>query len=96
MESTLPSTSERNRLGATPAAGACYGLLADCTTTQMADADVARWRTVLAAQLPSGTGRITTVDLGATTQVSIRVRWVDPYSAGDGVETLDLVSELPQ
>jgi len=100
MRANIPAVTNRDFditfNAATPQAGQCYGLLADCTTTQMADADVARWRTLLGNQLPNGSGSITTVDLGATTQVTIRVRWVDPYSADNGVETLTLVSVLPK
>jgi len=72
----------------------CYGLAADCTTTQMARADLNRWRTTLTDQLPNGAGQIISTDLGDTTRVEVTIRWIDPYSADAGAEQLVLVSEL--
>ena len=98
MRANIPSvTAGDYRLAngiATIAAVSCYGLQANCTTQQMAAADLNRWRTVLAAHLPSGNGQVATVDLGNTTQVNIVVQWFDPYSADTGSEQLVLVSEL--
>ncbi len=81
---------------ATPAAVDCYGLAANCTTGQIATSDLNRWRTVLGNYLPSGSGQVDTADLGTTTQVTVTVSWVDPYSAASGNEQIVLVSELPQ
>ncbi len=81
---------------ATPAAVNCYGVAANCTTPQMASSDLNRWRTVLATYMPSGNGQVTTVDLGGTTQVTVAVNWIDPYSADRGNEQLVLVAELQQ
>ena len=77
-----------------PTAISCYGLAANCTTQQMAAADLNRWRTVLATQLPNGSGQVTTADLGDSTQVNIVVQWLDPYSADKGVEQFTMASEL--
>ena len=80
----------------TPTAVDCYGLAANCTTAQMATSDINRWRTVLGNYLPAGNGQVDTVDIGTTTQVTVTVTWLDPYSAESGNEQLVLVSELPQ
>ena len=100
MRANIPAVSAGNYglalAAATPTAVSCYGLQADCTTQQMAASDLSRWRTILAAHLPSGNGQVTTVDLGNTTQVSILVQWFDPYTADTGPEQLALVSELRQ
>ena len=80
MRANIPAVTNGNyditMNTATPAAPTCYGLLADCTTAQMAAADISRWRAVLGSQLPNGLGQIVTADLGTTTQVSIQVQWV--------------------
>jgi type IV pilus assembly protein PilV len=100
MRANIPSVSNGNydlAMGAaTPVAVSCYGLEADCTTAQMATADLSRWRTILNAHLPNGNGQIATANLGTTTQVTIQVQWIDPYSAAAGNESMTLVSELPQ
>lgn len=84
-------------LGApTPAAVNCYGLVANCTTNQLASSDLNRWRTVLGNYLPTGSGQVTTLDIGTTTQVTVTVAWLDPYSAESGSEQLVLAAELPQ
>ncbi len=80
----------------TPDATNCYGLAANCRTGQMAASDLSRWRNVLSAHLPGGSGQIATVDIGTTTQVTVTVTWTDPYSAESGDEQLVLVSELGQ
>ncbi|MFQ6005665.1 MAG: type IV pilus modification protein PilV [Woeseia sp.] len=74
----------------------CRGPVADCTTRQMATSDLDRWRNVLATYLPGGAGQVNTVDIGGTTQVTVTVSWVDPYSANRGAEQLVLVSEIRQ
>lgn len=82
--------------GATMANVFCHGPQADCTTTQMATSDLGRWGNVLATHLPGGSGQVNTVDIGGTTQVTVTVSWVDPYSANRGPEQLVLVSEIRQ
>jgi len=79
---------------ATPDAVNCYSLMANCSTAQMADSDIDRWRTVLGTYLPSGTGQVTLENLGNTTQVTVDIIWLDPYTAASGAEQLSLVSEL--
>ncbi len=100
MRANVPAVTAGNYAlaftAATPAAVACYGLAANCTTLQMASSDLNRWRTVLATYMPSGNGQVTTVDLGGTTQVTVAVVWIDPYSAESGNEQLVLVAELRQ
>ena len=81
---------------ATPVTVDCYGTLANCTTGQMATSDLNRWRNVLANYLPAGSGQVSTVNIGITTQVIVAITWVDPYSAESGNEQLVLVSELGQ
>jgi len=81
---------------ATPAAGNCYGLDADCTTNQMATSDLNRWRILLDNYLPAGNGQVELLDLGGTTQVTVTVQWLDPYSAESGNEQVVLISELTQ
>ncbi len=81
---------------ATPVAADCYGLGANCTTDQMATSDLSRWRTLLGNYLPAGSGQVTTLNIGFTTQVIVAVTWIDPYSAESGNEQLVLVSELGQ
>ncbi len=83
-------------LQATPVAVDCYGPVANCTTRQMAISDLNRWRNVLGNYLPSGSGQVSTVNVGITTQVTVAVTWIDPYSAESGNEQLVLVSELGQ
>ena len=69
----------------------CYGIEANCSATQMAAADLARWRTVLGTQLPSGAGQIVTAAGGAgSPSASVTVSWIDPYSAGSRVERVTL------
>lgn len=100
MRANVPAVTAGNyalAFGAqTPVAVDCYGLAANCTTVQMASSDLNRWRTVLATYMPSGNGQITTVDLGGTTQVTVAVTWIDPYSAESGAEQLVLNAELRQ
>lgn len=101
MRANIPAVSAGNYglafNAATPAAADCYGLAANCTTLQMASSDLNRWRTVLATYMPSGNGQVATVDLGGgTTQVTVAVVWIDPYSAESGNEQLVLVAELRQ
>ncbi len=101
MRANIPAVTAGNYgltpAAATPAAVDCYGLAANCTTVQMASSDLNRWRTVLATYMPSGNGQVTTVDLGGgTTQVTVAVVWIDPYSAESGNEQVVLVSELRQ
>ena len=82
---------------ATPVPADCYGIGADCNTGEIAGADISRWRTVLQAYLPSGNGQVETVDAGGgTTEVTVSIQWMDPYSAESGNEQLVLVSELPR
>ncbi len=81
---------------ATPTAVDCRGLVADCSTAQMATADLNRWRTVLGNYLPAGSGQVDTLDLGNMTRVTVAVAWLDPYSAESGNEQIVLVTELPQ
>ena len=80
----------------TPAAVDCYGLAANCTTQQMASSDLNRWRTVLAAYMPSGNGQITTVLNATTTQVTVSVQWFDTFTAESGSEQVTLLAELRQ
>jgi len=80
----------------TPATVNCYGSEADCSTNQMASADLNRWRTVLSNYLPAGNGQVGTVDIGGTTQVTVAITWVDPYSVESGNEQMVLLAELPQ
>ncbi len=100
MRANIPAVTDGDYrvtfAAATPAAVNCYGSVANCTTQQMATSDLNRWRTVLASYLPSGNGQVATVDLGDTTQVTVAVTWVDPYSAESGTEQIVLLSELPQ
>lgn len=100
MRANIPSVTAGDyalaMTGQAPVAVSCFGLEANCTTQQMAAADLSRWRTLLAAQLPNGNGQVTTVNLVNTTQVSIVVQWIDPYSAATGNEQFTLVSELRQ
>ena len=101
MRANIPAVTAGNYglafTAVTPAAVDCYGLAANCTTLQMASSDLNRWRTVLATYMPSGNGQVTTVDLGGgTTQVTVAVVWIDPYSAESGNEQLVLVAELRQ
>ena len=80
----------------TPATVNCYGALADCSTNQMASADLNRWRTVLSNYLPAGNGQVDTVTIGGTTQVTVAITWLDPYSVESGNEQMVLLAELPQ
>jgi len=81
---------------ATPDTVNCYGLDADCTTNQMATSDLNRWRILLDNYLPAGNGQVELLDLGGTTQVTVTVQWLDPYSAESGNEQVVLISELTQ
>jgi len=100
MRANIPAVTAGNyglAMGAaTPGAISCYGLEADCSVQQMATSDLSRWRTTLGAHLPSGNGQIATANLGTTTQVTIQVQWIDPYSVENGAEQMTLISELPQ
>jgi type IV pilus assembly protein PilV len=80
----------------TPTTTNCYGADADCTAAQMATSDVNHWRTTLGSVLPSGNGGIATTDLGGTTQATITITWIDPYSAADGNEQIVFNAELSQ
>jgi type IV pilus assembly protein PilV len=100
MRANIPAVSDGNYGltydAATPDAVDCYGSEADCTTNQMAISDLNRWRTMLGNYLPSGNGQVAAVDIGGTTQVTVGITWVDPYSAEIGNEQIVLLSELPQ
>ena len=100
MRANIPAVTAGNyRILAnaqTPAPINCYGLLVDCSTVQMATSDINRWRTVLANYLPAGNGQVGTVDNGGTTQATVTITWVDPYSAEGGPEQMVLLADLPQ
>lgn len=81
---------------AAPASPACLGAAADCSAAEMGQFDVAQWRTSLGAYLPAGNGSVVTADLGTTTGVTVDIEWIDPYSADQGVEQLELAAELMQ
>ena len=69
----------------------CYGIEANCTTAQIAAADLGRWRRSLATSLPSGSGQIVTAGAGMPIpQATVTVSWIDPYSADSGVEQVTL------
>lgn len=74
----------------------CYDSEIDCSTNQMASADLKRWRTVLSNYLPAGNGQVGTVNIAGTTQVTVEITWVDPYSVESGNEQMVLLAELPQ
>ena len=98
MRTNLPAVAATDYeiafAAATPATIDCYGEATSCSTTQIATSDLNRWRTMLDAFLPSGTGQIGTVDNGNTTQVLITVQWIDPSTAEDGPEQLNLVTDM--
>jgi len=100
MRANIPAVTDGNyriALGAgTPATVNCYGSAADCLTNQMATSDLNRWRTLLDNYLPAGNGQVESLDLGGTTQVTVTVQWLDPYSAESGNEEVVLISELTQ
>lgn len=79
-----------------PGGTSCLGAGANCNVAEMGQFDVSQWRASLAAYLPNGNGSIAADDLGTTTLVTVNVQWIDPYSANQGVEQLDLVAELMQ
>ena len=81
---------------ATPAMVNCKGAAANCSTGQLAQFDQFWGRETIGAFLPAGTGAIETRDDGDFTTVTITLTWVDPYSAGDGVEQNVFVAELPR
>lgn len=73
----------------------CYGAEANCTTEQLAAADLNRWRTVLGVNLPSGQGQIVTAVVpGSAPTATVTVQWTDPYSAEDGAEQVTLQALL--
>ena len=76
----------------TPQGVDCYGIEANCTTAQLAVADLNRWRTVLATYLPNGTGQVVTNGGGGgvVASATVTVQWTDPYSANDGPEQISL------
>jgi hypothetical protein len=51
---------------------------------------------MLSNYLPAGNGQVGTVDIGDSTQVTVAITWVDPYSVESGNEQLNLLAELPQ
>jgi type IV pilus assembly protein PilV len=81
---------------ATPAQPVCAGVAANCSTTQIADFDLAQWRTIMGIYMPAGNGSVATVDNGTTTGVTVTINWIDPYSAEDGTEVLAMVAEFPR
>ncbi len=100
MRANIPALTDGNYritlATATPATVDCYGSAADCVISQMATSDLNRWRTLLGNYLPAGNGQVESLDLGGTTQVTVTVEWLDPYSAASGNEQLILMSELTQ
>jgi len=100
MRANIPAVTDGNYsialAEATSATVDCYGSGADCATNQMAASDLNRWRTLLDNYLPAGNGQVESLDLGGTTQVTVTVEWIDPYSAESGNEQLILMSELTQ
>lgn len=100
MRANIPAVSAGDyqiTFGAgTPATVDCYGAGADCSTDQLASSDLNRWRTVLSNYLPGGNGQVGTADIGDTTQVTVSITWVDPYSVASGNEQISLLAELPQ
>lgn len=66
----------------------CFGIGADCTTTEFADHDRRLWRQSLTASLPAGSGAVATALVAGQTQVTITVQWVDTDSVDEaGVVT---------
>jgi type IV pilus assembly protein PilV len=79
----------------------CYGTDVDCTPTEMAQADLFRWRENLAAALPSGLGEIDMTYPGGGNPTApytavVTVTWVDPYSAANGTEQVSITTRLQQ
>jgi type IV pilus assembly protein PilV len=56
---------------------ACVGSTKNCSSTDIANFDLADWKASLANTLPTGQGKITTVAVAQMTQVTISVRWND-------------------
>jgi type IV pilus assembly protein PilV len=79
-----------------PGGPSCLGVAANCNVAEMGQFDVTQWRASLGAYLPNGNGSIAAADIGTTTRVTVNVQWIDPYSADQGAEQLDLVAELMQ
>jgi type IV pilus assembly protein PilV len=82
-----------------PTAAVCYGAGANCTPQQMADSDIVRWKSNLAAAQPSGNGSVAIqvpAAVGIAMTMTVNITWVDPYSAANGTEQLQIEAQLPQ
>ena len=62
----------------------CIGPLADCSTDEIADFDVAMWQQVQLSVLNQGRGSIVTLAAAGSTLATVVVEWIDPYAAVDG------------
>ncbi len=74
----------------------CFGAAANCSVAQMAAHDLGQWQTQLGAYLNAGTGAITTVDNGTTTQLTVTLQWSDAYTVDAGNEIAAFTTELPR
>ena len=71
-----------------PPPDGCIGIAADCSPTQIADLDLAQWKSSLAGILPSGDGSVHTMELDQMTEVTIVIQWKDRRS-GQATEAVD-------
>lgn len=61
----------------------CFGVGANCNTSEMADHDRRSWRQSLLVSLPAGTGSVATALVAGQTQATIMVQWVDTDAVDD-------------
>lgn len=77
---TVAGTGSYNiSIGTMPGAKSCTGTAANCSATDMANADLYEWKQSLAAVLPSGDGSI--VNNGST--FTITIQWDDTRGEED-------------
>jgi len=81
---------------ATPALVNCKGSDVNCTTANMATADLYWWRQGIDQYLVTGGSSVVTADNGVTTTVTVTVQWEDPYSSDNGLESIQIATELPR
>lgn len=55
----------------------CVGNGKNCSSTDIANFDLADWKASLANTLPSGEGSVSTVAVAQMTQVTVSIRWND-------------------
>jgi type IV pilus assembly protein PilV len=81
-------------LGDIPDSATCRSVSADCSTADLAAADLSEWRTLVSASITGGDTSIATAASGNVTDVTVTISWVDTRALDDADQQGQLVFEF--